>query len=82
MALPESYQWTPANNRTKFPVVQSSQVNVLDKAVDAQRQNEQKLLVWGLCIAAVFLLIVIGGTIRFRRAMGQPADPNYQPPPR
>jgi len=78
MALPESYQWTPANNRTKFPAVQSSQVNVLDKAVDTQRQNEQEVLVWGLCIAAVFLLLVIGGTIWFRR--GQPADPNCQPP--
>jgi len=80
MALPQSYQWTPSNNRTKFPVSQSSKADVLDKAVDAQRQNEQALLVWGLCIAAVFLLIVITGTIWYRR--GQPADPNYQPPPR
>ena len=76
MAAP--YQWTPANNRTKFPAHQSSQADVLDRAEEAQRQNEQQFLVWGLCIAAVVLLIVITGAIRYRRANG--TDPNYQPP--
>jgi len=65
MAAP--YQWTPANNRTKFPAHQSSRADILDRAAEAQRQHEQELLVWGLCIAAVILLIVIGGAIRFQR---------------
>ena len=94
MAAP--YQWTPANNRTPFPKAQSSHADVLDRAADAQRQHEQEVLVWGLCIAAMVLLIVIGGTIRFRRlaaakeaerlsrlfASGRLADfqPNQLPP--
>jgi len=39
------------------------------------------LLVWGLCIAAVFLVIVIGGTITFRRlvaARGEARPPSGQ----
>jgi hypothetical protein len=67
MAVPPSYQWTPANNRTPFPVKQSSQADMLDRAAEAQRQHEQELLVWGLSIAAVFLLAVIVGAIRVRR---------------
>jgi len=47
----------------------SSHVRLLDKAVEAQRRHEQEILVWGLSIAAVFLLIVIGGTIRYRRVV-------------
>jgi hypothetical protein len=69
MASPAPYQWTPANNGTTFSVDQSSHVRRLDRAVEAQRQNEQELLVWGLSIAALFLLLVIGGTIRFRRVV-------------
>ena len=69
MAAPAPYQWTPANNGTTFPRDQSSQVRLLDRAVDAQRQHEHELLVWGLSIAAVFLLIVIGGIIRYRRVV-------------
>ena len=69
MASPAPYQWTPANNGTTFPKDQSSHVGLLDKAVEAERQDEQELLVWGLSIAAVFLLIVIGGTIKYRRVV-------------
>jgi hypothetical protein len=89
MAAP--YQWTPANNRTTFPKAQSSHADVLDRAVEAQRQHDQELLVWGLCIAAVLLVIVMGGMVRYRRlaavkeaerisrASGQPANPYLQP---
>ena len=69
MALPAPYQWTPSNNGTKFPMDQSGHVGRLDRAVDAQRNHEQELLVWGLSIAAVFLVIVVGGIIRFRRVV-------------
>ena len=69
MAAPAPYQWTPANNGTTFLRDQSSHVGRLDRAVEAQRQNEHELLVWGLSIAVVFLLIVIGGAIRYRRAV-------------
>lgn len=69
MASPAPYQWTPANNGTTFPMDRSSHVRLLDKAVEAQRRHEQEILVWGLSIAAVFLLIVIGGTIRYRRVV-------------
>ncbi len=80
--MAEPYQWTPSNNRTKFPAQQSSQADALDRAIDAQRQQDQAVLVWGLAIAAVLLLIVIAGTIWYRRAFGPPVDSNYQPPPR
>lgn len=69
MAAPAPYQWTPSNNGTTFAKDQSGHVGMLDKAVDAQRQHEQALLVWGLCIAAVLLLIVVAGTIRHRRVV-------------
>jgi hypothetical protein len=69
MASPAPYQWTPSKNGITFSKDQSSHVGMLDKAVEAQRQHEQELLVWGLSIAAMFLLIVIGGTIRFRRVV-------------
>ena len=69
MAAPAPYQWTPANNGTTFPKEQSAHVGRLDRAVEAQRQHEQELLVWGLSIAAVFLLIAIGGTIKYRRVV-------------
>ena len=69
MAAPAPYQWTPANNGTTFLRDQSSHVGRLDRAVEAQRQNEHELLVWGLSIAAVFLVIPIGGTIRYRRVV-------------
>jgi hypothetical protein len=69
MASPAPYQWTPANNGTTFPMDRSSHVGLLDSAVEAQRQNEHELLVWGLSIAAVFLLIVVGGAIKYRRVV-------------
>jgi hypothetical protein len=69
MALPATYQWTPANNGTTFPAEHLSHVSSLDMAAEAQRQQEQELLVWGLSIAVVLFLAVIGGTIRFRRVM-------------
>ena len=67
MALPTSYQWTPANNGTKFPSEHASHVAILDRAEQAQRQREHDVLVWGLCIAVVCFLAVICGMIRFRR---------------
>ena len=69
MALPASYQWTPANNRTTFPSEHRSHASTQDTAEEAQRQYEHELLVWGLSIAVVFLLLAIIGTIRFRRIL-------------
>jgi len=69
MASAAPYQWTPSHNGTTFPADQSGQVRLLDKAVDAQRQHEQELLVWSLSIAALLLLIVICGTVRYRRVV-------------
>jgi hypothetical protein len=69
VALPTSYQWTPANNGTRFPTEQFSHVSALDKQVEAQRQQEQAMLVWGLCIAAMVFVAVIAGAIRFRRVL-------------
>lgn len=68
MGIPTSYQWTPANNRTAFPVKRSGQIDALDKAMEARRQHEQQLLVWGLSMAVLLLVIVISSTLRFRRA--------------
>ena len=69
MALPAPYQWTPANNGTTFPTKHFSHVSALDMAEETQRQLEHDLLVWGLSIAVVLFLLVIGGTIRFRRVI-------------
>lgn len=69
MASHTPYQWTPANNRTKFAKDQSVQSMLLDHAAEAERQQEHEALIWGLSIAAVVLLIVTVGVIRHQRML-------------
>ncbi len=67
MAPRESYQWKPANDGTPIPADASSSVGLLDRAGEAQRQDEHELLVWVLAASVVFFGIIVGGIIRFRR---------------
>lgn len=69
MAPRESYQWKPPADGTPIPADASSRVGLLDRTGEAQRQDEQDLLVWVLAIAVVFFGIFIGGIIRFRRGI-------------